>query len=386
MNNLESISLAVTVIAVVGWFLAFGAAMGSFLNVIVYRMPRGLSVVSGGSRCPKCANPIRLQDNVPVIGWLRLRGRCRACGQPISARYPAVEGIAALLTLTLFAVELIGGWNLPGPAFERFGRGVWRLLDPPQQRIAIFVLHWTLIYLLLGMGLIHWDRRRVPRRLVLIGLAIAAAVIAWQPGVHLTPLWPGAGGRPFDADADAWWRRSPAELFSPWELRAGTAALLAVTGAGAGALLAAILEGRWRPAALRSPARTHAPRFAGDALFPGLLLAGFCLGWQATLAVAVLVAVYRLALAPLPVTLRTRQRSEGLALLAAAFIFILCWRLWTESPWLPGPHAPALVQLAALGVVAAAGLVAGAGRSPRPEAAALTQPEADDHREQVENA
>jgi leader peptidase (prepilin peptidase)/N-methyltransferase len=75
-----------------------GLAVGSFLNVVVHRVPRGESVVSPPSRCPRCASPIRARDNVPVISWLLLRGRCRHCGEPISARYPLVE----LLTAAVF--------------------------------------------------------------------------------------------------------------------------------------------------------------------------------------------------------------------------------------------------------------------------------------------
>ena len=77
-----------------------GLAVGSFLNVVVHRVPRGESVVRPGSACPACAAPVRPRDNVPVAGWLLLRGRCRDCAQPISARYPLVE----LTTATLFAV------------------------------------------------------------------------------------------------------------------------------------------------------------------------------------------------------------------------------------------------------------------------------------------
>ena len=77
-----------------------GLAVGSFLNVVVWRVPRGESVVSPPSACPGCARAIRPRDNVPVAGWLLLRGRCRDCATPISARYPFVE----LGTAVLFAV------------------------------------------------------------------------------------------------------------------------------------------------------------------------------------------------------------------------------------------------------------------------------------------
>ena len=76
-----------------------GALVGSFLNVVIYRVPRGESIVSPGSRCPECQREIAPYDNVPVLSWLVLRGRCRHCGAAISPRYPAVE----LLTAACFA-------------------------------------------------------------------------------------------------------------------------------------------------------------------------------------------------------------------------------------------------------------------------------------------
>jgi leader peptidase (prepilin peptidase)/N-methyltransferase len=77
-----------------------GLAVGSFLNVVVHRVPAGLSVVSPGSACPRCGHAVRGRDNVPVLSWVLLRGRCRDCAAPIPVRYPAVEaGTAALFAL-----------------------------------------------------------------------------------------------------------------------------------------------------------------------------------------------------------------------------------------------------------------------------------------------
>jgi len=83
-----------------------GLLIGSFLNVVVHRVPAGESIVHPPSACPRCGNRIRPRDNVPVLGWLLLRGRCRDCGEPISARYPLVEassGVAFAL-VTWFAL------------------------------------------------------------------------------------------------------------------------------------------------------------------------------------------------------------------------------------------------------------------------------------------
>jgi len=80
----------------------FGAVWGSFFNVAIVRVPRGESIVRPGSRCPHCGAPVRAADNVPILSYLLLRGRCRSCGAAISPRYPLVEALAALLAAALW--------------------------------------------------------------------------------------------------------------------------------------------------------------------------------------------------------------------------------------------------------------------------------------------
>ncbi|MDA8388947.1 MAG: prepilin peptidase [Nitrospiraceae bacterium] len=84
-----------------GWLYFFsavaGLVAGSFANVCIYRMPRGQSVVRPASRCPSCQNPIKPWHNIPLLSYLMLRGRCKACGEPIPARYPAVEALTGFL-------------------------------------------------------------------------------------------------------------------------------------------------------------------------------------------------------------------------------------------------------------------------------------------------
>ena len=84
------------------WLIVFGACIGSFLNVLVYRLPRGKSLVHPPSHCPACGCSIRWYDNVPVFGWINLRGKCRDCQSPISIRYPCVEGFCAVLFAAIF--------------------------------------------------------------------------------------------------------------------------------------------------------------------------------------------------------------------------------------------------------------------------------------------
>lgn len=79
-----------------------GAAIGSFLNVVIHRVPRRESIIFPNSACPKCQKPIKVYDNFPILGWLMLRGKCRTCKNPISPRYPAVEFMTALLFILIF--------------------------------------------------------------------------------------------------------------------------------------------------------------------------------------------------------------------------------------------------------------------------------------------
>ncbi|HQE76529.1 MAG TPA: prepilin peptidase [Candidatus Hydrogenedentes bacterium] len=96
-ENLQALNALLAVFSFV-----LGSMIGSFLNVCVYRLPRGLSVVKPRSKCPKCDNPIAWYDNIPVVSWLVLGAKCRHCGQPISWQYPLVEAITGVLFLVVF--------------------------------------------------------------------------------------------------------------------------------------------------------------------------------------------------------------------------------------------------------------------------------------------
>ena len=130
--------------------LACGLAVGSFLNVVVHRVPRGESVVRPPSACPACTAPVRPRDNVPVAGWLLLRGRCRDCSEPISARYPAVEA----LTGALFVVVAL-----------RFG------LDP------VLPAYLYLVAVGVALAAIDLDVQRLPDVLTLPSYPVVAALL-----------------------------------------------------------------------------------------------------------------------------------------------------------------------------------------------------------------
>ena len=142
------------------WLTAavLGALIGSFLNVVVWRVPRGESVVSPPSACPRCGHEIRARDNVPVMSWLLLRGRCRDCAAPISPRYPVVEAATAVL-FALVALRI--GWAPELPAY----------------------LYLAAIGL--ALALIDLDTHRLPDPIVLPAypvLAVALGAASWVTG------------------------------------------------------------------------------------------------------------------------------------------------------------------------------------------------------------
>ncbi|MEL6350987.1 MAG: prepilin peptidase [Cyanobacteria bacterium J06627_28] len=122
-----------------------GTAVGSFLNVVVYRLPEGLSLLYPPSRCPKCETRLKPYDNVPVFGWLWLRGRCRTCKLPIAIRYPMVEFITGCLFAAVFAL---------------FGVS-WETL-----------FSWLFVCWLLSLALIDLDTMTLPNSLTGTGLAL----------------------------------------------------------------------------------------------------------------------------------------------------------------------------------------------------------------------
>jgi leader peptidase (prepilin peptidase) / N-methyltransferase len=106
-------------------FAAFfwGAAWGSFLNVVIYRLPEGLSVVRPGSHCPSCKSPVRWYDNIPCLSYFILRGRCRSCEAPFSVRYALIEIICGLLCLALFRSTVLP--LSEETLYSGFGTWIW---------------------------------------------------------------------------------------------------------------------------------------------------------------------------------------------------------------------------------------------------------------------
>jgi leader peptidase (prepilin peptidase)/N-methyltransferase len=123
-----------SVVLWIGFAFAYGLVIGSFLNVVIFRLPEGLSVVSPGSRCPGCESPIRAWDNLPVLSYLVLRGQCRRCGSSISMRYPAVE-LATAVVFAAIAWRFGPGWFTPLYALFAAGLIAAALIDFDHQII-----------------------------------------------------------------------------------------------------------------------------------------------------------------------------------------------------------------------------------------------------------
>jgi leader peptidase (prepilin peptidase)/N-methyltransferase len=132
-----------------------GAVFGSFLNVVVYRLPRHESLVLPASHCPSCGTPVKPYDNIPILSWLALRGHCRGCGAPISVRYPLVEALSAALCIGAVLTH---------------------------HSVAGIALSVALILLVVPAGLIDLEHRIIPNRITALGALLALAIgLAFDP-------------------------------------------------------------------------------------------------------------------------------------------------------------------------------------------------------------
>lgn len=154
----------------------WGSLWGSFLNVVIWRLPRGESLATPGSRCPSCETPIRWHDNVPILGWFVLRGRCRDCEAPIAARYPFVEALVAGLSVLVWL---------------HVANGRLLLLEDGMLDIALlkgvlvqFVFHFYFVLLLVAIAFIDLDLTLIPDRLTFpgIGWGLLGALLTHKTG------------------------------------------------------------------------------------------------------------------------------------------------------------------------------------------------------------
>jgi len=338
------------------WISCLGANVGSFLNVVIFRLPEGLSVVHPGSRCPKCLQPIRWFDNIPILSWLLLRAKCRHCGLPISSRYPILEAVVAATFLVLaFVGPPTDGRNLPYTSIH--GRGgldlaLW----------LTFAWHMLLLVTLLGAAMMRYDGHRPPFRLFVPALLVGLSG-PWLWGL-LPLLRSGWEWR--------WWPLHPV-AFAPaghWpDPSVGTllppAAGLwnSLCGLGAGVTLGAIAA--W----IGSPRRN---RLLWSEV-PAVALCGCVLGWQAVCLLANTAAGLDLATA---IAARwspwLRRVPWTLPLTAATTVFLIAWSWLVEHLTHLGVDAPitafgiAAISVAVVSALAASVSIAKASLRPTP--------------------
>jgi len=145
-----------------------GLAVGSFLNVVVHRVPAGESLVRPGSACPRCGHPIRRRDNIPLVSWLVLRGRCRDCGARISVRYPLIEAATAVAFVLVTLCLGPGGW-LAAPT----GTPILAVA----QSLVLLAYLWF-VAASIALTAIDIEVRRLPDRIVLTSFAVVVLLLA----------------------------------------------------------------------------------------------------------------------------------------------------------------------------------------------------------------
>ena len=250
------------------WLIAaavFGACIGSFLNVVIYRVPLGQSLVTPPSRCPRCGYRLKWYDNIPVIGWLLLRGRCRECRNSISIQYPIVE----LVTAVLFVVI------------------VW--VTPPGPLLAGRLLLLCILIALFGIDLEH---QILPNTITLPGIAagLLLSTITIPPGLRDALIGTVLGGGVLYAIAWGyyWWRREEGlgmgdvkmlamiGAFLGWKMVLVTLVLSSFSGALIGVSLIALQRGSMK---LALPFGTFLAAGAVAAMLVGQPLADWYAGF-----------------------------------------------------------------------------------------------------------
>ncbi len=312
------------------WFVCIGAVVGSFLNVVIYRWPAGLSLLYPPSRCSSCLAPILIQHNLPIVGWLRLGGRCYACDAKISVRYPLIEATIAALFLAVAAIEFTsGGANLPVRPVNPYAGILWTVWHLKGDLLALYLYHTNLLTGLVAAAMIIWDGHRLPLKLLLY-LAVTVLIPAFIWGdLHPVPVQAaGITG-----------------MIHP----AGTTLVGALAGLLVGGTVWFVALGK--------------RRIEGRLLVVDLLLlsalVGAAVGWQAAL--SFLAVAMALAFGWV-VVVRTAAccdlgRGCGIVVALAAVTQVLAWKLLAEVRLLPHPDSsPASMLPLLAGLFVLAGL------------------------------
>lgn len=322
--------MALFLVPVLGciWVFVLGASIGSFLNVVIYRLPAGLALGKPKSRCPRCETSLSIRDNIPVFGWLFLRGKCRYCGLPISSRYPLIETAVGCLFLCLMVFEVVsGGANLPlRPITPLRHNPIEELLSGRWDLPGIFLYHACYLTVLLAMCMIGCDGHRPQKRLVAFGLIVALSAGS---------MWPNLRPLPMIIPVPSWL------LDSHWML-------LRHIGVGGislsvGVHLQGVLEGftgavcGWLCGRLLlwQASRHQPPTPQLLAVAQAMMLTGAVLGWQSAVTI-MLVILPLVALCDANLHRSSLNAFYPVIVFVLTTLFVLFWRIIDGSSWMIG--------------------------------------------------
>lgn len=260
------------------WLTILGGAIGSFLNVVIYRLPAGESLIHPGSRCPRCQHALSARDNIPVLGWFLLRGRCRYCQQSISFRYPLNEAIVGGIFLLM-----AWRWLLPHDLYQ--GESFL-----PQFPVAAWVRWGYVTGLCCGLFTFAWMEHdgHDPCWQVLAVLFLGSTVVMF--------VMPEA---------------VPSEAVPPW----GVVLAVVLT---AMVFLGQVAGGLTMKEAIHDRGTRHASAC--------LVLVGWFLGWPCLVAVTVVGMIMKILSAAISISTQPNIRAFGWsASLTTAIAAFLCW-------------------------------------------------------------
>ena len=257
---------------VVAFFFAVGSSFGSFLNVVAYRLPNNLDISVAGSRCPNCNKRLTFQENMPLFGWVSLRGKCSGCQIPIPFKYLAAELLVGFLAVWLGVHELLsGGINLPLRAPNFYAGVVWIIFYTKWDLVSYALFHFALFCILATQVLTLDNQLAVPKRFFVfccsVGMALSLC-FPWLILVHASLFLPGIE------------MREPGQLEGvrlEWQQSTQISVLMGDLYSLAIALPAAI------GASLLS---RHDRQFHFSMWLGTFLCLGIWLGWQASLCIA----------------------------------------------------------------------------------------------------
>ncbi|WDQ18233.1 A24 family peptidase [Rhodopirellula sp. P2] len=320
------------------FFLVVGASVGSFLNVVVWRLPQRLNV-NGHSFCPRCRNQLRARDNVPIFGWLWLSGRCRDCRLPISSRYPIVETLVGITFAVVGATELTR-WSLPYVGDSV--RSNW--LSTPfvdADLLTLILYHVVALATAWAAGLIRFDGNPLPPRLTLfaavtlVGGMFAlpqAMVVPWQLVGDSVPsmvgAWPPTGWMTHGGD---------------WSVTLVQIGLRLLTSLVAAGFFARVLAKSFCPSAdMKMDPLGSSTRRLID-LMVLIAVPAIVVGWQAVMGVILVAAIF----AKILETFAFAQSRDSLGRFAVSLpvalsVQLLLWRGLVASHVWPSEQASQL--------------------------------------------